>query len=176
MENRFAFDFNTMTVFLEDIYNGLFAGLSPWQSLLIVPPDSFSVLPGHWAAQLENLFPGIPCQWVWTCDKVLPDVGNFLAIYKIPSPGLIFSFAFHLETDKLGPSLETVCWGWQSCHACLGDFMGQSSPTHPLETITQGKKSICKLAFFVLFCYVLSYKLNLIPLWHRLIFKVAYLP
>lgn len=98
MENRFVFDFNKMTVFLENIYNWLgilsFTYLSPWQILLALPPDSLPVLPGHLAAQLENLFPGIPCKWVWPCDKVLPDVGNFLAVYKIPFPGLSFPLPF----------------------------------------------------------------------------------
>lgn len=84
-----------------------------------------------------------------------------------------FSLPFHLlEIEK---RRENVCWGWQGCPTCcpLGWPFG-AELTHSATQDYDFRKQWTCILFAPLHFWVLSPKLALPQLLHRLKFKVAY--
>lgn len=132
--------------------------INVWQTLLL-PLQTYSpLLPGHMAAQLENIFPEISCKEVWPCDKVLLDVGNVQVIYK--NSGLVFPSlppARKREaTGKLGKYVFRTA-GLSPMPVLRDDFTGQSTPSQPPRTVTsERKKLLLASLYFAGFFYKLT--------------------
>lgn len=79
-----------------------------------------------------------------------PWCGQLPSHLQEPFPWPHFSFPLHLEIEKLWPKLETVCWGWQSCHVCMFFRMTSWGRAPPLTKsgLYFRKKSTSILLFF----------------------------